>query len=148
MTAIPAPLARAGRRDLLLLALAAACWGVGTAVSKRAIGEMPPLILLPIQLAASLVVLALLMRRARQPLRGSPRLLARLGLLNPGLAYALGLIGLTYISASLYVLLWALEPLLILVLAAIFLTRRTALGSVETNLIGIQAAAVAVWREW
>jgi probable blue pigment (indigoidine) exporter len=42
-------------------------------------------------------------------------------LLNPGLAYALGLIGLASISASLYVLLWALEPLLILLLAGIFL---------------------------
>jgi drug/metabolite transporter (DMT)-like permease len=120
-------------RDLLLLALAAACWGLGTVVSKRAIGEMPPLVLFPIQLTSSLVVLALLMRRAGLPLLGSPRLLGRLGLLNPGLAYALGLIGLTYISASLYVLLWALEPLLILLLAGIFLdegiTRRLVLLS-------------------
>jgi probable blue pigment (indigoidine) exporter len=121
------------RRDLLLLALAAACWGLGTVVSKRAIGEMPPLVLFPIQLTSSLVALGLLMRRAGLPLLGSPRLLGRLGLLNPGLAYALGLIGLTYISASLYVLLWALEPLLILLLAGIFLdegiTRRLVLLS-------------------
>jgi drug/metabolite transporter (DMT)-like permease len=108
-------------RDLLLLALAAACWGVGTVVSKRAIDEIPPLVLFPIQLTASVVALALLMRRAGLPLGGSPARLGRLGMLNPGLAYALGLIGLTYISASLYVLLWAVEPLLILVLAAIFL---------------------------
>lgn len=102
-------------------------------VSKRAIDEMPPLVLFPIQLASSLVVLALLTRRAGLPLLGSPRLLGRLGLLNPGLAYALGLIGLTSISASLYVLLWALEPLLILLLAGIFLdegiTRRLVLFS-------------------
>lgn len=121
------------RRDLLLLALAPACWGLGTVASKRAIGEMPPLVLFPIQLTSSLVVLALLMRRAGLPLRGSPRLLGRLGLLNPGLAYTLGLIGLTSISASLYVLLWALEPLLILLLAGIFLgegiTRRLVLLS-------------------
>jgi probable blue pigment (indigoidine) exporter len=119
--------------ELVLLALAAACWGLGTVVSKRAIDEMSPLVLLPIQLAASLVVLAVLMRRVGLPLRGSPRLLGRLGLLNPGLAYALGLIGLTYISASTYVLLWALEPLLILVLAGLFLgegiSRRMALLS-------------------
>ncbi|MFI5054078.1 MAG: DMT family transporter [Acidimicrobiia bacterium] len=121
------------RRDLLLLAAAAACWGLGTVISKRAIEEMPPLVLFPIQLASSLVVLAVLMRRSRLPLLGSPRVLGRLGLLNPGLAYALGLIGLMSISASLYVLLWALEPLLILVLAGIFLgeriTRRFALLS-------------------
>jgi len=109
------------RRDLLLLALAAACWGLGTVVSKRAIDEMSPFVLLPIQLAASVVVLALLMRANGLSLTGSPRLLGRLGILNPGLAYALGLIGLTYISASLYVLLWALEPMLILRLAGVFL---------------------------
>jgi probable blue pigment (indigoidine) exporter len=125
---------RVARRDLLLLALAAACWGVGTVVSKRALDEMPPLVLFPIQLTASVVVLALVMRRTGLSLAGSPPLLGRLGLLNPGLAYALGLIGLTYISASLYVLLWALEPLLILLLAGLFLgegiTRRLVLLSV------------------
>ena len=102
-------------------------------MSKRAIDEMSPFVLFPIQLASSLVVLALLMRRAGLPLTGAPGRLGRLGLLNPGLAYALGLIGLTYISASLYVLLWALEPLLIVLLAGIFLgegiTRRLVLFS-------------------
>ena len=63
--------------------------------------------MLPIQLAASLVVLALLMRRRGMSLRGSPAILSRLGVLNPGLAYALGLLGLGSISASLAVLLWA-----------------------------------------
>lgn len=109
------------RRDLLLLSLAAACWGLGTVISKRAIDEMSPFVLLPLQLAASVVVLALVMRATGLSLSGSPRLLARLGILNPGLAYALGLIGLTYISASLYVLLWALEPMLILLFAGVFL---------------------------
>jgi drug/metabolite transporter (DMT)-like permease len=108
-------------RNLLLLALAAACWGIGTVVSKRAIDEMPPLVLFPMQLAASVVVMAVVMRIRGLSLMGSPRLLGRLGILNPGLAYALGLVGLTYISASLYVVLWALEPLLILLLAGIFL---------------------------
>jgi probable blue pigment (indigoidine) exporter len=109
------------RRDLVLLALAAACWGLGTVASKRATDEMAPLVLFPIQLAASVVVTAVVMRLRGLSLEGSPTLLSRLGTLNPGLAYALGLIGLTYISASLYVLLWALEPLLILLLAGVFL---------------------------
>jgi drug/metabolite transporter (DMT)-like permease len=109
------------RRDLILLALAAAAWGIGTVVSKRAVDEIPPFTLLPVQLAASLGVLLVLMRVSGQPLRGSPPILSRLGVLNPGIAYALGLVGLTWISASLAVLLWALEPLLILVLAGVFL---------------------------
>jgi probable blue pigment (indigoidine) exporter len=130
------------RKDLLRLALAAASWGFGTVVSKRAIDELPALVLFPIQLASSLVVLGLLMRRAGLPLRGSPPLLARLGLLNPGLAYALGLIGLASISASLYVLLWALEPLMILILAGVFLgegvTRRcVALSAIAAAGMGL-----------
>ena len=50
------------RRDYLPLILAAACWGFGTVVSKRAVAEIPPLTLLPIQLGSSLLLLAVLMR--------------------------------------------------------------------------------------
>lgn len=109
------------RRDLALLTVAAASWGVGTVISKVAVEEIPPFTLLPVQLAASVAVLAALMRASGMPLRGSPPILARLGVLNPGIAYALGLAGLSWITASLSVLLWALEPLLILLLAGLFL---------------------------
>jgi len=95
-------------------------------VSKRALDEIPALTLLPIQLAASLVVLAVLMRRRGLPLRGSPAILGRLGILNPGLAYALGLLGLGSITASLAVVLWAVEPLMILVLAIWLLREQVA----------------------
>lgn len=118
----PAPILR---RDLVSLVLAAVSWGLGTVVSKAALGEIPPVSLLATQLASSLVVLAILMRAQGIPLRGdtSP-LLARLGILNPGMAYALGLLGLMTITASMSVLLWALEPVMILVLAAIVLRER------------------------
>jgi probable blue pigment (indigoidine) exporter len=113
-------------RSILALILAAAAWGTGTVVSKRAIAEIPPLTLLPMQLAASFVVLVVLMRWRRVPLvdPAASSLLGRLGVLNPGIAYALSLLGLAHISASLSVLLWALEPILILVLAAWFLSER------------------------
>ena len=113
------------RADLAALVLAATCWGTGTVISKAALAEVPPFTLLAIQLAASLAVLTILMRSRGIPLRsqGSP-LLGRLGLLNPGVAYALSLVGLTYITASLSVLLWALESLLILALAGLFLRER------------------------
>lgn len=114
------------RRDLASLILAAVCWGLGTVVSKAALTEIPPVTLLAIQLASSLVVLTVLMRRQGIPLRGdAPRLLLRLGLLNPGLSYALGLVGLASITASVSVLLWALEPVMILFLAAVVLRERT-----------------------
>jgi probable blue pigment (indigoidine) exporter len=94
------------------LVAAAACWGLGTVVSKQLVDDVTPLTLLPVQLAASCGLLAW-----TPPVRR----LAALGVLNPGIAYALGLIGLTTITASLSVLLWALEPVVILLLAALLL---------------------------
>ena len=131
-----------GRRDLVLLTLAAASWGVGTVVSKRAVEEIPPFTLLPIQLAASLAVLLVLMLVSGMPLRGSPPILSRLGILNPGIAYALGLAGLTWISASLSVLLWALEPLLILVLAGVFLREGITAGLIALSLVAASGMAL------
>ena len=134
------------RRDLVALGLAATCWGVGTVISKAALEEVPPLTLLPIQLAASLAILAILMRSQGISFRteGSP-LLGRLGLLNPGLAYALGLIGLTMITASLYVMLWALEPLMILFLAAWFLRERITPTFVVLSLVAVAGMVLIVY---
>ena len=76
-------------RDLAALILAATCWGVGTVISKAALDEISPFTLLPIQLAASLAVLSILMRYQGISFRteGSP-LLGRLG--RPGGATAQG----------------------------------------------------------
>jgi drug/metabolite transporter (DMT)-like permease len=106
-------------RHALLLTGAAACWGVATVISKRAVAEIPPLTLLPVQLAVSVATLLVLTRLRRVRMRWSPDLhrLGALGVLNPGASYALGLAGLAHITASLSVVLWAVEPLLILALA-------------------------------
>lgn len=134
------------RRDVAALVLASACWGVGTVISKAALDEVPPLTLLPIQLSASLAVLAVLMRRQGISVRshGSP-LLGRLGLLNPGIAYALSLLGLTTITASLSVLLWALEPLMILVLAAWFLHERITPTFIVLSMLAVAGMVVIVY---
>jgi probable blue pigment (indigoidine) exporter len=134
------------RRDLVALTLAAAAWGVGTVISKRALDEIPPLTLLPVQLAASLTVLAVLMRRRGLPLRGSPAILGRLGVLNPGLAYALGLLGLGSITASLAVLLWAVEPLMILILAIWLLRERVAPVVGVLSLAAVVGLALLVYE--
>jgi len=128
---------RAQRGAVLGLTLAAACWGIGTVVSKRAVGEIPPLALLLIQLVSSVAVLVALVRLRGLPLRDSAAspILARLGLLNPGLAYALSLLGLMHITASLSVLLWAAEPLLIMLLAALLLGERVGPGFVLLSLV-------------
>jgi drug/metabolite transporter (DMT)-like permease len=126
-------------RNFAFLILAAACWGLGTVVSKQAVAELQPLTLLPLQLAVSVAFMLVVtrVRGDRIPGGREGRLLGRLGLLNPGLAYALSLIGLTEITASLSVLLWATEPILILALAAIVLGERVGL-----SILGASAVAV------
>ena len=128
------------RRTALVLVLAAASWGLGTVLSKYALDEIPALSLLPIQLAASVALLAVLVRRnrGRRPVDASPPILGRLGLLNPGLAYTFTLLGLATISASLVVLIGAIEPVLILILATAFLNER-----VTPAMIVLSACALA-----
>jgi drug/metabolite transporter (DMT)-like permease len=135
-----------GRRDVGALTLAAAAWGIGTVVSKRAVEEFPPTSVLSLQLSASLVALLLFARLTHTSLRGSPALLARLGLLNPGLAYALSLIGLATISASLSVMLWAFEPLLILALAAVFLGERITVAFVGLSLFAVAGMTLVLYE--
>lgn len=108
------------------LAAAAASWGVATVISKRAVAEIPPLTLLPVQLTVSVGVLAGLVRMQGLRVSWSPELrrLGLMGILNPGVSYALGLLGLAHITASLSVLLWAVEPLMILALAWLLLGDR------------------------
>jgi drug/metabolite transporter (DMT)-like permease len=106
---------------------AIACWGCGTVLSKQVLDRgVAPLTLLAIELAASCLVLALVTGALGFSVTRSPALgrLAALGILNPGLAYALGLLGLLTITASMSVLLWATEPILILLLARLVLGER------------------------
>lgn len=134
-------------RDSAALGFAAVCWGLGTVISKAALAEIPPLSLLTIQLGSSVAVLALIMRRQGIPLRDDRQvLLGRLGLLNPGVAYALSLLGLLTITASLSVVLWALEPLVILVLAGLFLGERISAGLVALSLAAVAGMVFAVYE--
>jgi probable blue pigment (indigoidine) exporter len=121
-----------------LLVAAAACWGVGTVITKQVLLDVAPLTLLPIQLLASCAFLFLVSHAGRTRITWSPpmRRLAALGVLNPGLAYALGLLGLTSISASMSVLLWATEPVLIVVLAVLLREH------VPATLVAMMAVAV------
>jgi drug/metabolite transporter (DMT)-like permease len=108
------------------LVLAAACWGLGTALSKAALDHLPPLTLLVTQLVASLGLLWLVLSLQRVPWRWSRQLLpvSLLGWLNPGVSYTLSLIGLSLTTASMSALLWAMEPLLIAGLAWLLLRER------------------------
>jgi drug/metabolite transporter (DMT)-like permease len=133
--------------DLARLALAAVCWGLGTVISKAALADLPALTLLAIQLTASLALLIVAMRLRGIPLRGvDPPLLGRLGILNPGIAYGLSLLGLVTITASLSVLLWMLEPMIILALAAWFLGERVTPAFVVLSLVAIAGLVLVIFE--
>jgi probable blue pigment (indigoidine) exporter len=122
-TSTPSVRPSTARGAVAALTAAAACWGIGTVVSKQVVDDIAPLSLLAVQLMVSCLFLLTIATVRRERFVWAPpmRRLAALGVLNPGLAYAIGLVGLTSITASMYVVLWATEPVLILLLAAIVL---------------------------
>jgi len=111
---------------------AAVCWGLGTVLSKYALGGFDASLLLPFQLTCSVLLLGAFMLATGSSVRGIQHFMkvAALGVLNPGIAYALGLIGLARINASLSVIIWATEPVLIVLMAFVFLHERLPLWSV------------------
>src|SRR5687768_17636582 len=106
-----------------LLIIACALWGGATVLNKALLGFTPPLALLTLQLAPSAVVLwaSVLLSGVRVPATSLLIPLVLLGIFNPGISYTLSLVGLDRSSASVSVLLWAAEPLMILGLAALIL---------------------------
>jgi drug/metabolite transporter (DMT)-like permease len=147
-TDTPPRRARTTGTAIAALIAAAACWGIGTVVSKQVVDDVAPLTLLPVQLAVSCAFLLVVALVRREPLTWTPpvRRLAALGVLNPGIAYALGLIGLTTITASMSVLLWALEPVVILLLAALVLREHIPPALAVTIAIAISGALLVVYQ--
>lgn len=133
---------------VLMLVAAAACWGVGTVITKQVLSDVAPLTLLPMQLSASCVFLLVMSLAGRTRATWSPRLrrLTALGLLNPGLANALGLLGLASISATMSVLLWATEPFVVLVIAAVLLRERVPVSLVALTAVALGGVLLVVHR--
>ena len=140
--------ASTSRTAVAALVAAAACWGTGTVVSKQVVDDVAPLTLLPVQLLASCVFLFVIALVRREPWAWTPpvRRLAALGILNPGIAYALGLIGLTTITASMSVLLWALEPVVIMLLAALVLREHIPLALAGGVAVAITGVLLVVYQ--
>lgn len=131
-------------RAIITLVLAAACWGVATALSKSALARIPPLALLVVQLSVSIVLLWTVVRLQRHRIAWNRTLLTSglLGWLNPGLSYTLSLIGLSMTTASMSTLLWAGEPILIIGLARFALGER--LSSRQLILSAVALSGVAL----
>ena len=136
-------------RHALLLVAATACWGCGTVLSKQVLDRgVAPLTLLAIELVASSLLLWLgtLVLGLRLTWSAALRRLAVLGILNPGFAYALGLLGLVTIDASMSVLLWATEPILIMLLAVLLLRERVAAATVVAVAVALIGVLLVLYR--
>ncbi len=129
-------------RSAFALTAAAACWGIATVITKSVLAAVQPITLLLIQLAFSNLLLWALVVFSHQhqlPKRNLLRV-GLLGLLNPGLAYTLSLLGLASTTASTSSLLWAAEPVLILALAWVLLREKLSASLIAfslTALVGV-----------
>jgi drug/metabolite transporter (DMT)-like permease len=102
------------------------CWGAGMTLTKLALGHFAPLPLLVVQLLASIAFLVFILLALRIRTRSWSQLLrsSRLGVLEPGLAYFLGLEGLNRISAAEAVVLSSTESIMIVLLAWVLAIER------------------------
>lgn len=102
--------------------LAAMCWGMALVMSKGVLETFPPIHLLLIQLASSVMFIwsIVFLNKNKIPDIRTLKKISALGLLEPFLTYILVLIGLTYARASDAALLQSLESIFIVMLAAIF----------------------------
>ena len=142
--------ARLPANPFLLLVAASACWGVGTVLSKLALDRgIAPITLLAVEMGASSTVLLLALlvttrfRPQIEPTVDLGRLVA-LGALNPALGYALALFGLVTVSASLAVLVWAIEPVIVILLAVPLLRERTEGRTVALVLVAVAGALLVL----
>jgi drug/metabolite transporter (DMT)-like permease len=100
-----APATRPAHRGLALavagMVASAACWGLAMVMTKGALAQVPPFTLLAIQLGASVGFLwAAAVTGVRIPLGRRARRAAATGLLEPGLAYGVGVPGVALTTAS------------------------------------------------
>src|SRR5262245_58860288 len=107
----------------LTMLLSAACWGVGTVMSKGTLIYFPPILLLIVQLMASCAVLWIAVLLSKTPVKWSWASIRHgwIGILEPGLAYVFGLFGLAQTSATSASLISATEPIMTILLAWLLL---------------------------
>jgi len=122
MTATTADSRRLGA--ILCMIGSAACWGLGTVMTKAVLADLPPFTTLALQLSASVAVLWLAVLATRQRLPARPVRTAMSGLLEPGLAYGVGVPGLALTSAASASVIAASEPAVVILIAALFLRDR------------------------
>jgi drug/metabolite transporter (DMT)-like permease len=131
------------------LAIAAAigatfCWGAGMTLTKLALGHFEPSLLLLVQLLASIAFLIVVLRATGIRTTSWPQLLRNsgLGVLEPGLAYLLGLEGLRRISAAEAVVLSSTESIMIVLIAWLFAIERPRGVALLLSIVGAAGAVM------
>ena len=142
------PLGIISSSGAILATLAAFCWGIGTVMSKDVLDSFSPIFLLALQLAASVVFLWGLIFLRRIPAPTVSRMMfvkvASLGLLEPWLAYFLGLIGLAVTRASNATLIQATEAIMIIIVSAILFRVKTTLRFVALSVVAVGGLLVTL----
>ncbi len=113
-----------------LIVLSAAIYGLGIVLSKGAMERIPPLTFLTVQTASSVGLFWGIVRRKKITvlLNRKTLRLALAGLLEPGLSYLLGMVGLMLTTASQTSILSSLEPLTTIGLSWMLLRERVSQG--------------------
>lgn len=121
---------------------AAASWGVAGVLSKFALGQGTPFLVVVLQLSCSVLLSWLLIsiRFNYVDISHDALKAALLGVLHPGLSNALGIVGLAHINASVSSTLWALEGPFAAVLAAFILGER--LSHLQATFYGVSLLGV------
>lgn len=108
---------------MLMMTGAAAFWGTGFVINKASLENVPPLVLLAIELAASCTVLwsVAILRGEYTCLNRHTLRYGWTGLFEPGMAYLLFIAGLTTTSVSNAAILSATQPVMVIGLAWLLL---------------------------
>ncbi len=131
---------------LVMLAAASVGWGCSTTLSAFALRQIGPTDLLAVELVSGGIVIwtVALVGSRRELATPSWRAFVVLGLCEPGLTYLLANEGLRRDSAATAALLFALEAVVVVPLAAVFLAERVSSGvfvALGVGLLGALATA-------
>jgi drug/metabolite transporter (DMT)-like permease len=108
-------------------------------MTKGVLDSIPPLTLLVIQLICSNAFLWAIVKAQRVSLPPFPKAIqyGLLGLLQPGLAFITGIVGLSLTTASVEALIWSTETLMIIGLAWLILGERMGISLMALSLLGV-----------
>jgi len=137
----------ANRAAYAALVLAALCSGVSTATTKYALARFTASDLLVVELGVATIALWSLPRVRRSAGSGFRRGYLLLGLLEPGVAYALFNFGLERTSAADAAVLVSLESVVIALLAAVFLGERLSPSLTLGAALGVGGAVLLAAQE-